>query len=149
MIGYVYDDGGRSEAGYKGAAGDCVARAMAIMLEEPDGSRPYRYCYRTLAQGNADAGGTRSARNGVMTKIYSKIFEAHGLTKVKLPKGPRPTYTEAYERYGNCLVKTTKHVCAIINGQLHDTFDGRTYEWDDGYTVETKERKAQSIWILA
>jgi hypothetical protein len=29
-ISWVYNDGGREAAGYKGAAGDCVVRAIAI-----------------------------------------------------------------------------------------------------------------------
>lgn len=32
---WIYDDGGRSEAGYKGTTGDCVCRAIAIATETP------------------------------------------------------------------------------------------------------------------
>ena len=30
MIDFIYNDGGRAEAGFKGKTGDCVARAVAI-----------------------------------------------------------------------------------------------------------------------
>ena len=75
--------------------------------------------------------------------------------------GARPTFTEAFEWYGDCIAGTTKHMAAIVVGALHDIFDGRTYEWMDlrtqsewddlhaaGLTgVETRERKAQSVWV--
>lgn len=32
---YVYDDGGRAAAGFKGETGDCVCRAVAIATEQP------------------------------------------------------------------------------------------------------------------
>ena len=39
-MSYVYDDGGRAAAGYKGEAEDCVARAIAIA-----GCLDYRVVY--------------------------------------------------------------------------------------------------------
>jgi phosphatidylserine/phosphatidylglycerophosphate/cardiolipin synthase-like enzyme len=33
LMQFVYDDGGRTAAGYKGKTGDCVCRAVAITLE--------------------------------------------------------------------------------------------------------------------
>src|SRR5215469_13132423 len=35
MKRWVYDDGGRAAAGFKGKTGDCVTRAIAIALEKP------------------------------------------------------------------------------------------------------------------
>jgi hypothetical protein len=32
---FVYNDGGRAAAGYKGRAGDCVVRAIAIATQKP------------------------------------------------------------------------------------------------------------------
>ena len=139
MIGFSYDDGGRRGAGYKGDAGDCTVRALAILTGET-----YRTVYLDMAQANKRVEGKRSARNGVLPKVYQPVFQTYGLERVKLPKGTRPTYTEAHERYGDCIVKTARHVSAIVDGDLRDTFDGRTYEWED----ETRERKAQSIWRI-
>lgn len=124
MLNYVKDDGGRADAGYKGEAGDCVTRALAIVSGEP-----YRELYRELARAQQAVTGKRSARNGIKKKAYEAVFQGHGLVKVKLPKGPRPTYAQAHERYGDCIVTTARHVCALVDGALHDTFDGRTYEW--------------------
>ena len=32
---FVYDDGGRAEAGFKGITGDCVCRAISIATQKP------------------------------------------------------------------------------------------------------------------
>ena len=146
MIGYKYDDGGRSLAGLKGDTRDCVARALAIFTGDP-----YLYIYRELASANARAGHKRSARNGVPKAVYARVFERHGLRKVPLGRGERPTFSEAYRRYGDCIVSTTKHLAAIKGGELRDTFDGRTYEWVDFHAdeVEVRQRKAMSVWVRA
>ena len=148
MIGYEFDDGGREAAGYRGSARDCAARALAIAS-----GADYRDCYAALAEANAryEANGRRSARNGIDRRASDRVKKAFGFTKVKLPKGPRPTYTEAYERYGDCMVTTTRHICAIIDGTLRDTFDGRTYHWVDDLegVDEWRERKAMSVWVKA
>ena len=153
MIGYQYHDGGRSEAGYRGEANDCVARALSIMTGES-----YQQVYLELARANKASGKARSARNPIRNEVWQPVYESYGLRKVKLPPGKRPTYSEAYERHGDCIVKTTKHVAAIVDGHLRDTFDGRTYEWGDTLvhkngvtTLEpagTRERKAQSVWVF-
>ena len=43
MGGYIYDDGGRAAAGFKGTTGDCVTRAIAIAT-----GKPYREVYDAL-----------------------------------------------------------------------------------------------------
>ena len=154
MIGYRYDDGGRAAAGYRGKTGDCVVRAIAICAREE-----YLAVYRTMAQhmksngyaasGNAYATRERNRkaprRRGQLTakRVQDRVLESYGFHKVRLPSGERPTFTEAHRRYGDCIVGTTKHLAAIVEGVLRDTFDGRTYEWE----IETRERKAQSVWV--
>ena len=150
MIGFRHDDGGRTESGRKGSANDCVTRAIAIVT-----GASYDDVYNEVARLNAVRGdGKRTARNSVPKRVRSLACAAFGLERVVLPPGPRPTYTEAHRRYGNCLVTTTRHVCALVDGALRDTFDGRTYTFspitrpgcDPG---ETHERKAMSVWVPA
>lgn len=43
---FIYDDGGRAEAGYKGHTGDCVVRAVAIATQ-----LPYQDVYDALSHG--------------------------------------------------------------------------------------------------
>ena len=132
MIGYTRDDGGREAAGYKGSAGDCVIRAFCILT-----GADYRTAYKEFANANHWlADGPKSGRRGIAKTAYESVFKAHGLKKVKLPKGPRPTYSEAYERYGDCIVSTRGHLCAIVDGDLRDTFDGRGYLWDSEWGIK-------------
>ena len=138
MIGFQYDDGGRRLAGFRGDAGDCVVRALTIVT-----SGDYRSIYREVARANQLHKGTRSARNGVNRKVWMPIFEAHGLRKVKLPKGPRPTYSEAWQRFGDCIVSTTKHLAAVVDGVLRDTEDEREYFMVTPYCRECRDLDAR------
>ena len=179
MIGYRYNDGGRKEAGYKGHTGDCVVRAMAIVS-----GRPYLKVYDFVGQGMKAAGFARSGNaytakykkgKGSPKAAQNKVKQAFGFQKIKQPKGKKLTYSQAHEKYGNCIVSSTRHVCAIVDGKLQDTFDGRGYWWVEAvktkveaedcavmshvwnvakqvYDVMThypdfKERKAMSIWV--
>ena len=161
MIDYRYDDGGREAAGYRGKTGDCVVRAIAICTGED-----YRGVYLTIAEhmkrngyaasGNAYATrernrkAPRSKGQIAARRVQDHVLEAYGFRKVRLPAGERPTFTEAHHQFGDCVVGTTKHVAAIVDGALRDTFDGRTYEWAKPRTesgVETRQRKAQSVWV--
>ncbi len=172
MIDYHYDDGGREAAGYRGSSGDCVVRAIAVCARQD-----YRAVYRTMAEhmkrngyaasGNAYAIRERSRkasrRKGQVAarRVQDRVLELYGFRKVRLPAGARPTFTEAHRRYGDCIVGTTKHVAAVVDGALRDTFDGRVYQWAKPRTesawdvfrpaaqtgFETRERKAQSVWV--
>ena len=137
-LGYEYDDGGRAASGRKGRADDCAARAMAIITQ-----RPYADCYRLLAAEEQRYSGVKSARNGVTTRACDKVYRAAGLRKVKLPAGPRPTWAEAHQRYGDCLVTTSHHIAALVGGCLRDTTDRRYYDWDG----VQRQRKAASVWV--
>ena len=171
MIDYQYDDGGREAAGYRGRTGDCVVRAIAVCARQD-----YRAVYLTMAEhmkrngyaasGNAYAIRERTRRaprrKGQITvrRVQDHVLELYGFRKVRLPAGARPTFTEAHRRFGDCIVGTTKHVAAVVDGALRDTFDGRVYEWAKPRTesawdvfrpaaetgFETRERKAQSVW---
>ena len=76
-------------------------------------------------------------------------LESLGIVKVKRGRGACPTYTEAYERFGDCIVVTREHVSAIVNGALREFHDLRTYHKQiSPWRSERVERKAQSIYVL-
>ena len=146
MIGYEFNDGGRSAAGYKGTAGDCVTRALSILISGGEGAT-YKDVYSEFSKRNKVFNGKRSARDGVSPKVWESVYKLHGLARIALPKSQKLTYTEAYSIYGDCIVRTTKHVSAIIDGRLQDIFDGRTYLFVSEYgDVIARERKAMSVW---
>ena len=117
-MAYVYNDGGRADAGYKGSAGDCGARAMAIALD-----LYYQAAYDELAQANKEAGRPRSARNGIMKDVYSKVLERHGWVWHPAPKfvGRKAYASDMPE--GTVIARMAGHFVCIIDGVVQDTFD--------------------------
>src|SRR5215471_5910448 len=78
-ITHQYDDGGRAAAGYKGQAGDCVCRSIAIIT-----GLPYQTVYDELNALAAKERRTKrrrtksSSRNGVRKATYRRYIEALG-----------------------------------------------------------------------
>ena len=163
MIRYQYNDGGRKEAGYKGHTGDCVARALAIST-----GKPYKEIYDFVGETMKSHGYKRSAnayysgnhRRGMRKPklVQEDIIRSFGFEKVKLPKGPRPTYRQAYEQYGDCMVATRGHILAIKDGAVQDIFDDQGYWWCYNLEIVRSEphnetccgwryRKALVVWV--
>lgn len=130
--GFIFDDGGRKDAGFIGAAGDCVARAIAIAAEIP-----YREVYAAL---NEAAKGERqrvkwcrrstksSARNGVFKSTYRKYLASRGwnFTPTMAIGSGCTVHLRAEELPpGRLIVAVSKHLCAVIDGVIHDTHDPR------------------------
>lgn len=127
MIQYRYHDGGRAAAGFKGSAGDCFARAVAIATQ-----LPYRMIYdKTNELASYERMGSRKqgisdARTGVYKTTAHKFMAAIGwvwvptmfigsgckvhLRAEELPKGP-------------LVLALSKHFAAVVGGILYDTGD--------------------------
>jgi len=78
MKRWVYDDGGRAAAGFKGKTGDCVTRAIAIALE-----KPYAEVYESINElarvtERGKNRGRSSARTGVWKETYRLYLRAQG-----------------------------------------------------------------------
>lgn len=118
---WTYNDGGRAEAGFKGDAGDCVARAVAIAT-----GRPYREVYDELAQLVKDSGGAKSARNGIPKKLVRDYIISQGFAWTPTMKVGQGTtvHLKADELPGGTIIASvSKHVVAVIDGQINDTHD--------------------------
>lgn len=119
---FVVDDGGRSAAGWIGQAGDCVTRAIAIAT-----GKPYAEVYAALADREAALGRPRSARNGVARKAYEPyLFDLGWLWVPTMSIGSGCTVHLAAGELPNpdrCIVRLSKHMAAVIDGKVHDTFD--------------------------
>jgi hypothetical protein len=127
LTSFVYDDGGRKEAGFKGETGDCVTRAIAIATR-----KPYLEVYTALngLACNERRGkrkrGISSARKGVYRVTYQKYLESQGWIwtptmqigsgcKIHLRADELPT--------GHLVVSVSRHLVAMIDGVIHDTHD--------------------------
>lgn len=130
------DDGGRAEAGYKGETGDCVTRAFAIAS-----GLSYQSIYdlvnelgreekpRRIKSGDGYwmANITKSsARTGVKKETSRKLAEVLGFSwtpTMKIGSGCT-VHLRADELPGGIIVvQLSKHVAAVIDGVLHDTYD--------------------------
>ncbi|MDA9604301.1 hypothetical protein N9S39_01140 [Candidatus Pelagibacter sp.] len=128
------DDGGRSKAGYKGKAGDCVVRSIAIVT-----GLSYQKVYDDLYKENLDFRTTsrsklarslkqkndspRTGTHRIVLKRYLQklgwnwtptMFVGQGC-KVHLKKEELPSDT--------LIVCCSKHITVIKDGVLHDTYD--------------------------
>ena len=78
---FIYNDGGRKDAGYKGTAGDCAARAMAIALEIP-----YKQAYDELARAHRARTGQKTARKGIYKDDFETVLARYGWVWHPAPK---------------------------------------------------------------
>ena len=115
---YIYNDGGRKAAGFKGVAGDCGARAMAIAL-----NLDYKTVYKELANANADNGRAKSARNGINKDIYSDVLKRYGWVWHQVPKFSGRKARCSDMPSGIVIAKQAHHFVAVIDGIANDTWD--------------------------
>jgi hypothetical protein len=127
---FVYNDGGRSTAGLRGRAGDCVARAIAITTQIPYPDVYYRLSIengkqrissRTPKQrATADLGiyTTRKWFHDYMTELGFVWTPTMGIgtgCQVHLRHGELPM--------GRLVVSVSRHLTAVIDGIIYDTHD--------------------------
>jgi hypothetical protein len=124
---FQHDDGGREAAGYKGAAGDCVCRAVAIAT-----GKPYREVYANL---NALAKGERrgkkkrkisSARDGVFSQTLRRYMEHLGWgwqPTMQIGSGCTVHLRDGELPGGRLIVCLSRHVSAVVDGVIHDLYD--------------------------
>jgi hypothetical protein len=129
-----FNDGGRELAGFKGGAGDCVVRSIAIAA-----NLPYIKVYEDLRIANANYAELRndrlakrinnkgsSPRNGNHRNVFHDYIVGLGFEWVPTMKVGagcqvhlRPTELPS----GELIVKVSKHLTAIIDGVIQDTHD--------------------------
>ncbi|MGE4249039.1 MAG: hypothetical protein AB7F09_06600 [Parvibaculaceae bacterium] len=127
---FIRDDGGRAAAGFRGKAGDCVTRAVAIAS-----GCPYREVYQRLAHGTGTQRKStrtgrraKSARNGINTtrKWFREYMNALGFRWVptmQIGSGCKVHLTASELPAGRLVVMLSRHACAVIDGVIHDTYD--------------------------
>ena len=124
---WKYNDGGREAAGYKGSAGDCVCRAIAIATE-----LPYEQVYKLINQyGKQEKVTARrrhqsSARNGVYKDTIRKVMEGLGWKWVPtmfIGSGCSVHLRSGELPQGRLVVNCWKHCTAVIDGVINDTYD--------------------------
>ena len=131
---FVVDDGGRADAGFKGGTGDCVTRAIAIAT-----GLPYRQVYddlNALAESMPRRGASRkrdaavqtkpSSRTGHHRKVYERYLADIGwewTPTMSIGSGTTVHLRADELPAGRLVVRCSKHLVAVIDGIIHDTFD--------------------------
>ena len=122
---FVYNDGGREAAGYKGSAGDCVCRAVAIAAQ-----LPYQEVYNRLAEGNASQRKSKrtgkqpwSARNGIYTtrkwfKDYMRELGFVWTPTMQIGSGCQVHLKADELPSGRLVGNVSRHQVAVIDGSL-------------------------------
>jgi hypothetical protein len=122
---FVFHDGGRLAAGYKGGTGDCVTRSIAIAT-----GKPYQEVYDALNRlAETERVGKRkkkrsSSRSGVYRQTYQRYLESFGwrwTTTMSIGSGCRVHLRASELPQGPLIVKVSRHLTAVIDGVLHDT----------------------------
>ena len=152
---WIFNDGGRTDAGYKGTAGDCVCRAIAIATE-----RPYKEIYELINEvakcerTGRKKRGKSSARNGVYTKTIRKVMERLGWTWVptmKIGQGCRVHLTADDLPAGRLVVSISGHEVAVIDGVINDTYNSsiKQYYDTDGNLITNDRRCVYGYYTKA
>ena len=128
------NDGGREAAGFKGGAGDCVVRSIAIAA-----NLPYLQVYKDLRSANANYADLRndklarrlnqtgsSPRNGNHRNVFHDYITKQGFDWVptmRVGQGCQVHLRPDELPSGILIVKVSKHLTAIVNGVIQDTHD--------------------------
>jgi hypothetical protein len=124
---WVYDDGGRKTAGWKGSAGDCVVRAIAIATE-----LGYNNIYETMNFFCQSERITKrnpkrsSSRTGISKNTCRRFMAELGWTWVptmSIGSGTTVHLKDGELPMGRLIVACSKHYTAVIDGIIHDTGD--------------------------
>jgi hypothetical protein len=134
LMRFVRDDGGRAAAGFKGNAGDCVPRAIAIAT-----GLPYQQVYDELTEHTTVFAGGRSRaaktikarghitpRNGVSKRVYRPYLKKLGwefVPTMGIGTGCQVHMRASELPKGRIIVRVSRHLAAVVDGVLHDTHD--------------------------
>ncbi len=116
-MNFNYNDGGRSRYFAAKRVGDCVTRAVAIAT-----GKDYNLVYNEIASVIG-----YTPRNGVAkrdTKKVMKHFGGRWVATMKIGTGCT-THLDDNEipMTGRIVCKLSKHVVAVIDGVINDTYD--------------------------
>jgi hypothetical protein len=124
---FRFHDGGRASAGYRGKAGDCVVRSIAIAT-----GLPYQHIYDLVNGASAhERTGTRkrgksNARTGVYKSTIKRVMGSLGwiwTPTMQIGSGCTVHLRGDELPSGRLLVSVSKHLTAVIDGVIHDTHD--------------------------
>jgi hypothetical protein len=131
---WEYNDGGRKAAGYLGTAGDCGSRAIAIATQLPysvvyDGlfvANQARVLTRRDKVAKRLTKGDMSPGSGVHTGVardYLAVIGWQWTPTMFVGEGCTVHLRADELPAGRLIVSISRHLVAVIDGIIHDTYD--------------------------
>lgn len=126
-MNWIFDDGGRAAAGYKGQTGDCACRALAIAAQ-----LSYQTAYdliNTFAareRRGRRKRGLSHARTGVHGATMRRVMESIGwrfVPTMGIGTGCTVHLRDGELPPGRLLVNVSKHYVAVVDGVIRDLDD--------------------------
>ena len=124
MIPFVFHDGGRAAAGYRGVTHDCVCRSISIAT-----ALPYAKVYaliNTFGRQERQQRGRSTAGSGVRNATTRRIIQSLGgvwTPTMGIGTGCRVHLRAGELPSGRLVVSVSRHVAAVLDGVLYDTHD--------------------------
>lgn len=127
MTRFVLNDGGRKAAGFKGQARDCVCRSVAIAT-----GKPYSQVWGELSaigwtenlnKYPRDVDGLVIPRSWAREREYIESLGWRWHPTMKIGSGCKVHLCPGELPTGRLIVRVSKHLTAVIDGVIHDTFD--------------------------
>lgn len=124
---FIYNDGGRKAAGYRGSTGDCAVRAIAIVT-----GLSYQEVYDAINRiGKTERTGKRkrgrsNARTGVYRFAMHRLFQELGwkwTSTMFIGQGCKVHMKAEELPKGRIVVSLSRHYAAVVNGVVYDTYD--------------------------
>ena len=112
---FEYNDGGRHRAGFSDRVGDCVTRSISILFgfDYLDAHQQVNILLKRFSDGNS------LVPNGITNSSTKKLMKHFGLVW-----SPTNSFLDI-PRKGKVILNFPLHVCAVIDGTIHDTHDNR------------------------
>ena len=120
---YIYNDGGRSEAGYKNSDSDCAVRAIAIAT-----GKTYKEVHKELTEINKFKNQKYvSARYGNTTmdtiRNYMRYLGWKWTATMGIGSGCKIHLKKEELPSGRIICRVSKHITAVIDGVVHDVYN--------------------------
>lgn len=115
---FIFSDGGRQAAGFKGVSGDCAVRALSIAT-----GLEYRHSMKLIKEFAARGKqGNKAIAKGVYKEDLDALLRSLGWTWKTAPKftGRKAMYSDIP---GIAIVRMARHYAAVLDGELHDSWD--------------------------
>ena len=152
---FIYNDGGRAAAGYKGDTGDCVCRAFAIAS-----GKPYQTVYDDINRiaKNERTGARKqnrsNARTGVHKYTEKKLAALYGfkwIPTTKIGEGCKVHLTADELPKGTIIVAVARHLVCVIDGVIQDTYNSsiKQHYDTDGNLITNDKRCVYGYYVKA